>query len=72
MLMVKIRLRVRIRHRRNRNRCDNFKTCPFAISVTKINMAGVSLKRAGTPSLGPVSHEVDGLGAITPSNAGTP
>jgi len=27
---------------------------------------------AGTPSLGPVSHQVDGLGAITVSDAGTP
>jgi len=26
----------------------------------------------GTPSLGPVSHQVDGLGAITMSDAGTP
>jgi len=29
-------------------------------------------KRAGTPSLGPVSHQVDGLGAITMSDAGMP
>jgi len=27
---------------------------------------------AGTTSLGPVSHQVDGLGAITVSDAGTP
>jgi len=27
---------------------------------------------AGTPSLGPVSHQVDGLGAITVSDAGMP
>jgi len=26
---------------------------------------------AGTPSLGPVSHQVDGLGAVTVSDAGT-
>ena len=29
-------------------------------------------RHAGTPSLGPVSHQVDGLGAIIVSDAGTP
>jgi len=43
--------------------------------VVHADLTKTSRDDAGTPSLGPVSHQVDrrdGLGAITASDAGTP